>query len=74
MASKAGKAKGTGRIDCKLVLAVAALGFTAFLLACALGLGGLQADTFALADGGFLSLVTIFCLWKFDEIEKRLGR
>ena len=57
----------------KFVVAIALLGFIIFLLAYAAGFFGLTAETFALVEGVFLALATLYSLWKFDEIEKRLA-
>ncbi len=57
----------------KLVLAIALLGFIIFLLAYVIGFFGFAAETFALVEGVFLALITLYSLWKFDEIEKKLA-
>jgi len=71
MAAKTRRKDGAGRTQ--LILAIAALGFIVFLLAYSVGFAGLGVEMFALIEGVFLALVTLYCLWKFDGIEKRLA-
>lgn len=71
MAAKTRRKDGAGRTQ--LILAIAALGFIVFLLAYSVGFAGLGAEMFVLIEGVFLALVTLYCLWKFDGIEKRLA-
>jgi hypothetical protein len=71
MAAKTRRKDGAGRTQ--LILAIAALGFIVFLLAYSVGFAGLGAEMFVLIEGVFLALVTLYCLWKFDSIEKRLA-
>ncbi len=59
--------------DCKVILALAALGFVLVMLAHESGLFAIGPESFILAEGILLSLVSLYSLWKFDEIDKRLG-